>query len=225
VGLTKIIVAQQGAADSRQRHIATRTEQLFIGLRRFLRHPSTALPQLRSLLEIGGKSRRLDKGDIEDGVAAVGTSRATPHFQGMPATNGRHCLVDDVKKVFQLRKHSIKRLLKRCTPLTAGNGSLASPTTTIERCALSTKAVCLKAPRKGYSPLMHIVNFHHRELSIPAFSAQPGQAWCWYGANGSGIERFLDLISGTLDDHVAETLELPENVGMVSFRGQQEMFE
>jgi molybdate transport system ATP-binding protein len=72
---------------------------------------------------------------------------------------------------------------------------------------------------------MHIVNFHHRELSIPAFSAQPGQAWCWYGANGSGIERFLDLISGTLDDHVAETLELPENVGMVSFRGQQEMFE
>jgi molybdate transport system ATP-binding protein len=72
---------------------------------------------------------------------------------------------------------------------------------------------------------MQIVNFHHQELHIPAFSAKPGQAWCWYGDNGSGIERFFDLISGTLDGHVAELLELPENVGIVSFRGQQELFE
>lgn len=109
--------------------------------------------------------------------------------------------------------------------VTASKGSLASPTTTMERCALSTKAVCLEAPRKGYPPLIHIVNFHHRELSLPAFSAQPGQAWCWYGANGSGIEHFIDLISNTLDGYVAETLELPEDIGIICFRGQQEVFE
>ena len=72
---------------------------------------------------------------------------------------------------------------------------------------------------------MHIVNLRHPELSIPAFAAQPGQAWCCYGDNHSGLERFLDLLSGTLAEYRVDRLELPRDPGLVSFRGQQALFE
>lgn len=72
---------------------------------------------------------------------------------------------------------------------------------------------------------MHIINLRHPQLSIPAFAAQPGQAWCCYGDNHSGLELFLELLSGTLADYHVDHLELPKAPGLVSFRGQQVLLE
>ena len=72
---------------------------------------------------------------------------------------------------------------------------------------------------------MYIVNLRHPQLSIPSFTAQPGQAWCCYGDNHSGLERFLELLSGSLVGYDADRLELPIAPGLLSFRGQQALFE
>lgn len=72
---------------------------------------------------------------------------------------------------------------------------------------------------------MDINNLQHKELHIPHFSASPGQAWCLFGENGSGIERLIDLFAGRLEGHVADHLDLPKNPGILSFLDQQRLFE
>lgn len=72
---------------------------------------------------------------------------------------------------------------------------------------------------------MHIKNFEHTELRIDTFTSHPGESWCLLGDNHSGIDRFIDLLSGKLDTFSADILELPHNPGILTFRSQQELFE
>ncbi len=72
---------------------------------------------------------------------------------------------------------------------------------------------------------MHIKNFHHDGLSIAEFTTQPGESWCVYGKNRSGIDFLVDLLSGRLDNFSADILLLPEHPGLLSFQVQQEIFE
>ena len=53
----------------------------------------------------------------------------------------------------------------------------------------------------------------------------PDQIWCFFGENNSGIDRMLELLSGTLKDFSADTLHLPEQPGILSFQAQQEIYE
>jgi len=63
-------------------------------------------------------------------------------------------------------------------------------------------------------------------LRVARFSATADQVWCIYGDNRSGIERFVDLFR-PIDKQTltGERLDLPENLGLVSFKDQQELFE
>ena len=72
---------------------------------------------------------------------------------------------------------------------------------------------------------MKIISLQHSELFIEEFITAPGQSWCIFGENHSGIDRFIDLLSGKLTNYHAESLELPKNPGILSFNGQQELFE
>jgi molybdate transport system ATP-binding protein len=72
---------------------------------------------------------------------------------------------------------------------------------------------------------MNIKNFQHKELHINEFTTAPGQSWCIFGDNHSGIDRFIDLLSGKLTHYQAEILDLPPQPGILSFRSQQELFE
>ncbi len=72
---------------------------------------------------------------------------------------------------------------------------------------------------------MNIKNFQHQELVIDHFTTTPGQSWCIFGENHSGIDRFIDLLSGKLTHYHAKCLDLPENPGILSFRAQQNVFE
>ncbi|MFH0782252.1 MAG: ATP-binding cassette domain-containing protein, partial [Pseudomonadota bacterium] len=72
---------------------------------------------------------------------------------------------------------------------------------------------------------MNILNFQDQELNIALFTTAPGQSWCIYGENNSGIDHFIDLISGKLSQYQAELLDLPKNPGILSFRTQQQLFE
>lgn len=72
---------------------------------------------------------------------------------------------------------------------------------------------------------MNIVNFQHQELQIAHFRTMPGQSWCVFGENQSGIDCFVDLLSGKLAHYQADILELPKDPGILSFRAQQELFE
>ncbi len=72
---------------------------------------------------------------------------------------------------------------------------------------------------------MNIGNFRHQKLVIDSFHTAPGQAWCVYGENHSGIDCFIDLLAGKLTHYQADIFDLPKNPGILSFRAQQELFE
>jgi molybdate transport system ATP-binding protein len=62
-------------------------------------------------------------------------------------------------------------------------------------------------------------------LRIDHFAALPGEAWCLIGGNASGIERFCDALTGESTEVQAERLQLPQNLGLLSFKRQQSIFE
>ncbi len=72
---------------------------------------------------------------------------------------------------------------------------------------------------------MHIENFQHKDLHINSFLTYPGEVWCFYGENRSGVDSFLDLLSGKLTNFSAETLQLPKDPCVLSFQAQQEIYE
>ncbi|MCL2789468.1 MAG: ATP-binding cassette domain-containing protein [Desulfobulbus sp.] len=62
-------------------------------------------------------------------------------------------------------------------------------------------------------------------LWIDHFAANPGEAWCLIGSNGSGIEQFCEIIAGEQTDYCAKKLSLPPDIGVLSFKRQQSLFE
>jgi molybdate transport system ATP-binding protein len=72
---------------------------------------------------------------------------------------------------------------------------------------------------------MYIKNFNHPALIIDELTMAPGESWCLYGKNRSGVEALVDLFSGHLTAFSTDALILPEGCGVLSFRLQQELFE
>lgn len=72
---------------------------------------------------------------------------------------------------------------------------------------------------------MHIKNFQHQELNIEELKTDPNEIWCIFGENNSGIEVFMNLLSGKKQEFSAKILELPDNPGIISFLAQQELYE
>lgn len=72
---------------------------------------------------------------------------------------------------------------------------------------------------------MNIQQLTHPLLEINNLSTSHNQSWCFYGENSSGINSFLQLLEGRLTDITSENLELDPDPGILSFRGQQELFE
>ncbi len=72
---------------------------------------------------------------------------------------------------------------------------------------------------------MKIINARSDDLNINRFEAHIPQAWCIVGANRSGIRKLFDLICGRAPDMAADCLDLPKDVGRVSFKDQQEVYE
>lgn len=72
---------------------------------------------------------------------------------------------------------------------------------------------------------MLIHNFRHKNLCISTLTTAPGQAWCFFGANNSGIDQLLELLSGTLKDFSADMLHLPKQPAILSFQAQQDIYE
>ena len=63
-------------------------------------------------------------------------------------------------------------------------------------------------------------------LLVSSFAACKGELWCVYGDNRSGIDRFVEIIRRPDNPLLTyQRLELPENLGIVSFKDQQEVFE
>lgn len=72
---------------------------------------------------------------------------------------------------------------------------------------------------------MHIARLIHPRLAIDELTIQSGEFWCAYGAGRSGINEFLDLLEGKLDQFQAESLQLPTAPAIISFSAQQDIFE
>jgi len=72
---------------------------------------------------------------------------------------------------------------------------------------------------------MKIINARTKNMYISRFEALPGQAWCIWGTNRSGIEDFFRLVSEQKMDAAADTLKMPEKPGVVSFKDQQKIYE
>jgi molybdate transport system ATP-binding protein len=74
-------------------------------------------------------------------------------------------------------------------------------------------------------PFMKIINARTNDLVIDRFVTRPKEAWCLVGANRSGIDTFFNLLAGENLEVLADQLELPQNMGIVSFCRQQDLFE
>lgn len=72
---------------------------------------------------------------------------------------------------------------------------------------------------------MRITNFFHRNLYIAELTTAPGQIWCIFGENNSGIDCLLELFSGDLDNFSADKADMPDHPAILSFRSQQEIYE
>jgi len=72
---------------------------------------------------------------------------------------------------------------------------------------------------------MKIINAKLKNLIIDRFIANPGEAWCLVGSNRSGIENFFNLLAGEDRETISDLIDLPQNMGIVSFSSQQAMFE
>ena len=62
-------------------------------------------------------------------------------------------------------------------------------------------------------------------LRIPSFHPAPGQSWCIYGPSDSGIDIFLELLTGAAGADGHADLQLPDAPAVISFSMQQEIFE
>jgi molybdate transport system ATP-binding protein len=72
---------------------------------------------------------------------------------------------------------------------------------------------------------MLITRLKHPRLQIEAFTVNAGEFWCAYGTSRSGINEFLALLEGELNQFEAETLDFPNAPTIISFSVQQEIFE
>ncbi len=72
---------------------------------------------------------------------------------------------------------------------------------------------------------MQIKNLLSPHLHIAELEIKSGEAWCFLGSNHSGIDRFIQLLTASLPDLTADKLLLPQALALVSFAGQQEVFE
>lgn len=72
---------------------------------------------------------------------------------------------------------------------------------------------------------MRIVNLRHPGILIEEFITEPGNGWCLYGENRSGIDEFIAFLSGRLEGHTVDDFLLPPRTGIFSFALQQELFE
>ena len=63
-------------------------------------------------------------------------------------------------------------------------------------------------------------------LRIERFIARSGESWCVYGGNHSGLDRFVDLFRvRDLSTMSFQSFSIPQDLGMVSFKDQQDLFE
>lgn len=62
-------------------------------------------------------------------------------------------------------------------------------------------------------------------LRIDRFTVRAHEAWCLVGGNASGIERLCDVLAEKATGVQAARLELPPNLGLLSFTEQQSIFE
>jgi molybdate transport system ATP-binding protein len=72
---------------------------------------------------------------------------------------------------------------------------------------------------------MQIKNLHLENLQIDELTTLPGESWCLYGENQSGIDDLIELLSAKGNKGTAEILEFPGQRGVLSFQVQQEIFE
>lgn len=66
---------------------------------------------------------------------------------------------------------------------------------------------------------------HAEGLAIDSLQVRCGDVWCIYGDNRSGIDCFVDLLRNRGTGSCAGRLRLETDLGVVSFKGQQELFE
>jgi molybdate transport system ATP-binding protein len=74
-------------------------------------------------------------------------------------------------------------------------------------------------------PQIRIVHFCHAGLRIENLTINSDESWTIFGTNDSGIDILSELFQGNLQHYSAEILELPQYPGIVTFTGQQTLFE
>jgi len=75
-------------------------------------------------------------------------------------------------------------------------------------------------------PWLEMKDIKGMGLSIDSFTARTEELWCIWGANRSGVDAFVQLLSGEKSyQFLLESSTIPEDLAVVSFSNQQKIFE
>ena len=78
----------------------------------------------------------------------------------------------------------------------------------------------------GGTAWLSMVEARDGGLRIDRFVARPGEVWCVWGANRSGVDRFTAFFRRRPGDSFScAALDVPADLSVVSFRDQQEIYE
>jgi molybdate transport system ATP-binding protein len=62
-------------------------------------------------------------------------------------------------------------------------------------------------------------------VAVESFVIKTGELWCILGGNRSGVDSFIQLLAGDRDRFRCESATIPQDLAVVSFSSQQQLFE
>jgi molybdate transport system ATP-binding protein len=75
------------------------------------------------------------------------------------------------------------------------------------------------------APWLEIRELRGKGLAIDLLAIRPGEIWCLWGENRSGLDPLLRYLSGDRDAFTCTALTIPADLAVVSFSSQQRLFE
>lgn len=97
----------------------------------------------------------------------------------------------------------------------------------INFCSMLLAIPCIREHALYFCPgtMIEIQRLSAPGLQVERFSATADQAWCFIGSNASGIDILCDVLSGEDITVQADVLRVPSDLGVVSFKRQQALYE
>ena len=82
-----------------------------------------------------------------------------------------------------------------------------------------------KGASESSAPWLEVSGLNGKGISIDSFTVKPGELWCLWGKNRSGLDLLIRFLAGDRKGFSCRALTVPADLAVVSFSSQQQLFE